>query len=254
MHLSVSWLTMCFQMVAVFLILFMACSSFLLYLKSRSRSKLLPSECNLRYDKQQVMNKKTKRRPSGGTKHQKWKSLKNKKKSSTRNYDDTKMMMNFVLDSLVEGFRNFLNYFSFIKPTKKDKLTPTIDFIAMDCEMVGCGKKGSESLLARCSLVALSESKPSNLDNNQDATVQINVVYDVYVKPTKHVTDYRTQYSGITVEHLGRDEAVSWDACHSHVKKILKSTENRTVVLIGHGLENDFQVLKYWVSRISIFI
>ena len=48
--------------------------------------------------------------------------------------------------------------------------------IAMDCEMVGVGETGSDSILARISLV------------NQFG----KCVYDKFVKPTEEVVDYRT--------------------------------------------------------------
>jgi hypothetical protein len=245
-------LKMCFQIITVFLII-VATSSFLFYLLKnkkivvRSGSKMFAFERNLRDDERLV---KRKTRPTPGTKHPKRGKWKKTKSSTKQKYvTKQKTLMASIFDYLLEGFKNFLNY-AYARSTKKELVIPTIQFIAMDCEMVGYGKNGSKSLLARCSLVTLSETEPMNLlDHDTDETrLQIEVLYDVYVKPTKNVTDYRTQYSGITKEHLWRDDAVSWDVCHSHVKKVLKSTEDKRVVLIGHGLENDFQVLNYWVS------
>lgn len=51
----------------------------------------------------------------------------------------------------------------------------------MDCEMVGVGLDGEESILARVSIV------------NHFG----KCIYDKYVKPTEKVTDYRTAVSGI---------------------------------------------------------
>jgi Exonuclease len=51
----------------------------------------------------------------------------------------------------------------------------------MDCEMVGVGEDGKDSILARVSIV------------NHFG----HCVYDKYVKPTERVTDYRTKVSGI---------------------------------------------------------
>jgi DNA polymerase III epsilon subunit-like protein len=118
----------------------------------------------------------------------------------------------------------------------------------MDCEMVGYGRKGSLSMLARCSLVTLSYENSKDDDDSSAATPKIKVLYDVYVKPTKNVTDYRTQYSGIIPEHLESADAVNWEVCQSQVKRILKSNSEKTVILVGHALKNDFEVLRYWVS------
>lgn len=67
----------------------------------------------------------------------------------------------------------------------KAKLTKAI---AIDCEMVGVGENGKDSILARVSLV------------NQLG----ECVYDKYVLPTEKVTDYRTHVSGIRQEDLKR--------------------------------------------------
>ena len=60
--------------------------------------------------------------------------------------------------------------------------------IGMDCEMVGVGYGGKDSILARVSIV------------NHFG----NCIYDKYVKPREKVTDYRTAVSGIRpkdIEH-----------------------------------------------------
>lgn len=56
----------------------------------------------------------------------------------------------------------------------------------MDCEMVGVGPSGEDSIVARVSIVNLFGK----------------CIYDKYVKPTEEVTDYRTAVSGIRPEHL----------------------------------------------------
>lgn len=58
------------------------------------------------------------------------------------------------------------------------RLTRTV---AIDCEMVGVGTDGEESIVARVSIV------------NQFG----KCIYDKYVRPTERVTDYRTEFSGI---------------------------------------------------------
>ncbi|XP_041347557.1 RNA exonuclease 4-like isoform X2 [Gigantopelta aegis] len=92
--------------------------------------------------------------------------------------------------------------------------------VAMDCEMVGVGEKGRESVLARVSIV------------NQYG----NCVYDRYVKPQETVVDYRTFVSGVTRQHLINAEEfrdVQKDVCD-----ILKGR-----ILVGHALSNDLKVL-----------
>lgn len=56
----------------------------------------------------------------------------------------------------------------------------------MDCEMVGVGEDGKDSVLARVSIV------------NQFG----NVLLDKYVKPREQVTDYRTAVSGIRPHNI----------------------------------------------------
>ena len=56
----------------------------------------------------------------------------------------------------------------------------------MDCEMVGVGQGGKDSVLARVSVV------------NQYG----KCIYDRYVKAREAVTDFRTQFSGIRPENL----------------------------------------------------
>ncbi|XP_040322535.1 RNA exonuclease 4-like, partial [Herpailurus yagouaroundi] len=58
--------------------------------------------------------------------------------------------------------------------------------LAIDCEMVGVGPEGEESVAARVSIV------------NQHG----KCVYDKCIKPTQPVTDYRTAVSGIRPENL----------------------------------------------------
>ena len=66
----------------------------------------------------------------------------------------------------------------------------------MDCEMVGTGPKGSQSILARVSVV-----------NQYGACV-----LDKYVTPREPVTDYRTFVSGIRAKDLKEKgkQALQW--------------------------------------------
>lgn len=59
-------------------------------------------------------------------------------------------------------------------------------FVAIDCEMVGVGEGGEDSILARVSIVNFHG----------------HVLLDEYVKPREKVTDFRTHVSGIKYHHL----------------------------------------------------
>ncbi|NXQ53356.1 REXO4 exonuclease, partial [Anthoscopus minutus] len=92
--------------------------------------------------------------------------------------------------------------------------------VAMDCEMVGVGPKGEDSILARVSIV------------NQFG----KCVYDKYVKPTEKVTDYRTAVSGIRPQNINTGE--DFRTVQKEVAEILKGR-----ILVGHALRNDLKVL-----------
>ncbi|XP_011874875.1 PREDICTED: RNA exonuclease 4 isoform X2 [Vollenhovia emeryi] len=101
--------------------------------------------------------------------------------------------------------------------------------IAMDCEMVGIGEHGVESMIARVSIV------------NKYG----DCMYDKYVQPREKVVDYRTAISGIRPEHLRNGE--SFGVVQKEVADILRGR-----VLVGHALKHDLNVLylshprRYW--------
>ncbi|NXU15027.1 REXO4 exonuclease, partial [Pardalotus punctatus] len=92
--------------------------------------------------------------------------------------------------------------------------------VAMDCEMVGVGPKGEDSIVARVSIV------------NQFG----KCIYDKYVKPTEKVTDYRTAVSGIRPQNINKGE--DFKTVQKEVAEILKGR-----ILVGHALQNDLKVL-----------
>lgn len=94
-------------------------------------------------------------------------------------------------------------------------------YVAVDCEFVGSGYKGSQSELGRVSIV----------------NYHGNVVYDTYVKPDKPVTDYRTKYSGLRPQDI--KNGVSFETAREQVKNIVEGR-----VLVGHSIKNDLDVLK----------
>ena len=89
----------------------------------------------------------------------------------------------------------------------------------MDCEMVGVGYKGEESVLARVSLV------------NHFG----HCVYDKYVKPREKVTDYRTAVSGIRPQDI--EKANDFKKVQKEVADIIG---NR--ILVGHAIRHDLKV------------
>ncbi|ELU15874.1 hypothetical protein CAPTEDRAFT_27593, partial [Capitella teleta] len=88
--------------------------------------------------------------------------------------------------------------------------------IAMDCEFVGVGEDGVESILARASLV-----------NSHG-----HCVYDKFVKATEPVTDYRTAVSGVREEDMLRGEEFS--VVQQEVADLIKGK-----LLVGHAIMND---------------
>ncbi|KAM9176326.1 RNA exonuclease 4 isoform 1-T1 [Mergus octosetaceus] len=104
-----------------------------------------------------------------------------------------------------------------VKEKSSDGLTRTV---AMDCEMVGVGPNGEDSIVARVSIV------------NQFG----KCVYDKYVKPTEEVTDYRTAVSGIRPENVKTGE--DFKTVQKEVADILNGR-----ILVGHALHNDLKVL-----------
>jgi len=93
--------------------------------------------------------------------------------------------------------------------------------IAMDCEMVGVGH--SSSALARVTLLNFYGV----------------VLYDVYVRPTEPVTDFRTWVSGIVHSDLYSKKAVPFAKAQRTVEEILRGR-----ILVGHALKNDLRVLR----------
>ncbi|KAM9773775.1 RNA exonuclease 4 [Syngnathus typhle] len=92
--------------------------------------------------------------------------------------------------------------------------------VAIDCEMVGVGPDGEDSILARVSLV------------NQFG----KCVYDKFVKPSENVTDYRTAVSGIRPEDIKNGENVT--TVRKEVAEILQGR-----IVVGHAIHNDFKIL-----------
>ncbi|KAM8827008.1 interferon-stimulated 20 kDa exonuclease-like 2 [Synchiropus picturatus] len=95
-------------------------------------------------------------------------------------------------------------------------------YLALDCEMVGAGPKGSINQLARCSIVSYDG----------------DVVYDKFIRPALPVTDYRTRWSGIRHRDLVR--ATPYAEARKEILRLLGGK-----VVVGHAIHNDLKVLSY---------
>lgn len=115
-----------------------------------------------------------------------------------------------------------------------EKLKQPGKFVAIDCEMVGSGLNGSESVLARVSVVNFYGK----------------VLLDAYVRPTKEVVDYRTGVSGITADHLTPstengslnilgNPLLTWKEFQDQIAALIHQR-----IIVGHGLKNDFAAMK----------
>jgi len=93
--------------------------------------------------------------------------------------------------------------------------------LGLDCEMVGVGRNGAVSALARVSIV------------NEFGYP----IYDKFVCPREEVTDYRTACSGIRPENLVY--APQFTDVQAEVAKILKDC-----IVVGHDLSHDFKALE----------
>ncbi|KAH8110505.1 ribonuclease H-like protein [Phellopilus nigrolimitatus] len=93
-------------------------------------------------------------------------------------------------------------------------------YLALDCEMVGVGLDGTESSLARVSLV-----------NYHGA-----VILDEFVRQRERVVDYRTAVSGVRAADMVH--AKPFLEVQKQVAELLKDR-----ILVGHAVNNDLKAL-----------
>ncbi|ODV64185.1 putative 3'-5' exonuclease, partial [Ascoidea rubescens DSM 1968] len=93
-------------------------------------------------------------------------------------------------------------------------------YVSLDCEFVGVGPEGSESALARVSIVNFYG----------------HVLLDTFVRPLEKVVDWRTRVSGVTPAHM--KNAILFKEAQKTTSDILK---NR--ILIGHAVYHDLKAL-----------
>ncbi|GLI66804.1 hypothetical protein VaNZ11_010714 [Volvox africanus] len=92
--------------------------------------------------------------------------------------------------------------------------------LAIDCEMVGVGPKGSKSVLARVCIV-----------NSSGA-----VLLDTFVYPKEKVTDYRTWVSGVRPSDL-----VAAPLYEDVIRQVGEMVKGR--ILVGHAIGHDLRAL-----------
>ena len=113
------------------------------------------------------------------------------------------------------------------KTQYSSKTSSTLEMVVgLDCEMVGTGENGKDSMLARVSIVD-HKGKP---------------LLDTFVAESEKVTDYRTKISGITAEKLRN--APSIKTVRKQVWELLNGK-----ILVGHNLNSDMDALKLYFPR-----
>ncbi|KAG6889539.1 hypothetical protein C0992_004799 [Termitomyces sp. T32_za158] len=143
-------------------------------------------------------------------------SVPNQKEGSTTEQDDLRNG-----ESLSELRRMIAGDF-----TLTDQQQLPGKYLALDCEMVGVGIDGTESSLARVSLV------------NFYGAIQL----DEFVRQRERVVDYRTQFSGIRETDMLK--AKPFDEVQKKVAELLKDR-----ILVGHAVYNDLKALLLSHSR-----
>ncbi|KAI0889548.1 ribonuclease H-like domain-containing protein [Annulohypoxylon maeteangense] len=122
------------------------------------------------------------------------------------------------------GAKHNASFTAAAPPRVNEGLAPGVEvgkYIALDCEMVGVGPEGRESVLARVSVVDFHGRQ----------------VYDSFVTPRERVTDFRTHITGITPRVLAT--ARTFDEVQGAVAELFKDR-----IVVGHDIRHDLAVLQ----------
>lgn len=129
-------------------------------------------------------------------------------------------------ESLAEAYGLGVKRNAFVvseKPRINEGVAAGVDigkYVAIDCEMVGVGLDGRDSVLARVSLVDFHGRQ----------------VYDSFVRPRERVTDWRTKITGITAKTMAT--AREFDAVQQEIADLIKGR-----IIVGHDIRHDLTVL-----------
>jgi DNA polymerase III epsilon subunit-like protein len=119
---------------------------------------------------------------------------------------------------------------------------------AMDAEMVET-HEGRE--LARITLVRLqppprlSGSHHQQQSSKNPTKPRTDLIFDVLVRPRNVVTNYWTQYSGVTAAMLHDDDPSNVVVQLEQVQAALLRTIHPDDILVGHSLENDLKATRF---------
>ncbi|KAI1463045.1 ribonuclease H-like domain-containing protein [Daldinia caldariorum] len=123
------------------------------------------------------------------------------------------------------GVKNNSSLVAAQPPRVNEGLAPGVEvgkYIAIDCEMVGVGPEGRDSVLARVSVVDFHGRQ----------------VYDSFVRPRETVTDWRTHITGLTPRIL-LPVARSFDEVQEAVATLMRGR-----IVVGHDIRHDLAVLQ----------
>ncbi|EEA06915.1 exonuclease family protein [Cryptosporidium muris RN66] len=109
--------------------------------------------------------------------------------------------------------------------------------LSVDCEMVGCGDKGQISVLGRIAVV----------------NDKLELLMDTFVRPSYRVTNFRTKWSGLTWNDLKDGECFETVRQRFlHIVEHYREHSEYGLVIVGHDVSNDLQVLDWKPSDTEI--